>query len=225
MAKKSTTSVGATDVAELEGDLMIFEDDGDFHSARASSTPIDEVHHQVKEAHEELLQLRLRQEEIERTKQELEIISQKQARFGAGKRDLLEKMGRATISIERELYATQKLVEELSSTHDAYTRHLEVLKSLQPEKWQRSQVGEELDRALAAIDDAEDDYLKSSRRLQSLRPESAVGAGAEALATAHAAIAPSTPEPMKELIRRGFGLSLPLVASLVVLMLLARLIF
>jgi predicted transcriptional regulator len=225
MAKKSTTSVGSTALIEPEEDMMIFEEDGGFRPARSSATPIEEVHTKVKEAHEELLQLKLRQEEIERTKNELEIISQKQARFAYGKRDVLEKMSRATVNIERELYASQKLVEELASTHDAYARHLEVLKALQPEKWQRADVLEELDSALAAVDDAENDYLKSTRRLQSLRPEPETIESTQAAAPSLAGAAPAEPESMKDLMRRGFALSAPLIASLLALLLIARALF
>lgn len=225
MARKSTSPNSATSMAEPEDELMIFEDADEFLSGR-SAPPIEDVHTKVKEAHEELLQLKLRQEEIERTKQMLEIISQKQTRFANGKRDLLDKMNRAVIGIERELYSTQKLVEELTTTHDSFARHLEVLRSLQPEKWQRAQVDEELDRALSAIDDAEDDYVKSVRRLNSLRPD----ASGEEIEDGHARTnrsgnATATEEAMHVLLRRGLGLSLPLLAGLLVLMLVARFLF
>ena len=213
-------------MAEPEEELMIFEDADEFMSGRSSVPPMEEVHTKVKAAHEELLQLKLRQEEIERTKQELEIISEKQSRFANGKRDLLEKMNRSMVGIARELYATQKLIEELSSTHDSYARHIEVLKSLQPETWQRAQVGEELDRALAAIDDAEDDYLKSSRRLQSLRPETSKTEGVEAPSVAPVTqVQVQADDSMQALIRRGFGLSLPLLGGLLILMLAAKVLF
>lgn len=225
MARKSTSPTSATSLAEPEDELMIFEDADEFMSGR-SAPPIEEVHNKVKEAHEELLQLKLRQEEIERTKQALEIISQKQTRFANGKRDLLEKMNRAVIGIERELYSTQKLVEELTTTHDSFARHLEVLRSLQPEKWQRAQVDEELDRALSAIDDAEDDYVKSIRRLNSLRPEEAGDDEDEAdVGGRRSAAVAAGEETMQELLRRGLGLSLPLLAGLLVLMLVARFLF
>lgn len=225
MAKKSTSNTGATSLAEPEDELMIFEDADEFMSGRPSA-PIEEVHTKVKAATEELLQLKLRQEEIERTKQMLEIISQKQTRFANGKRDLLEKMNRAVVSIERELYSTQKLIEELTTTADAFARHVEVLKSLQPEKWHRDEVDERLDSALAAVDDAEDDYVKSMRRLTSLRP-------AEPTADEnHAAAAAVTQMPtngedetMQDLMRRGLGLSIPLLGGLLVLLFVARYLF
>ena len=98
---------------------------------------------------------------------------------------------------------------------------MEVLKSLQPEKWQRSQIVEELEHALAAIDDAEDDFVKSSRRLQSLRPTEDSAATPVVVERA----APPAPETPQELMKRGFALSLPLIVSLFVLMLAAKFMF
>lgn len=225
MAKKSTSHTGATSLAEPDEEMMIFEDADEFMSGR-SPAPIEQVHTKVKAASEELLQLKLRQEEIERTKQMLEIISQKQTRFALGKRDVLEKMNRAVISIERELYSTQKLIEELTTTQDSFARHVEVLKGLHAEQWQGGEVEEQLDRALAAIDDAEDDYIKSMRRLNSLRPVETEDPGQNRAAAAPLPESPAeVDDSMQALVRRGFGLSLPLLGGLLVLLLIARFLF
>ncbi len=225
MAKKSTPHTGASSLAEPDEEMMIFEDADEFMSGR-SSAPLEQVHTKVKAASEELLQLKLRQEEIERTKQMLEIISQKQTRFALGKRDVLEKMNRAVISIERELYSTQKLIEELTTTQDSFARHVEVLKGLHAEQWQGGEVEEQLDRALAAIDDAEDDYIKSMRRLNSLRPVEAEDSGQNRATAAPLPAGPAeVDDSLQTLVRRGFGLSLPLLGGLLVLLLVARFLF
>jgi len=225
MAKKSTPHTGTSSLAEPDDEMMIFEDADEFMSGRPSA-PIEQVHTKVKAATEELLQLKLRQEEIERTKQMLEIISQKQTRFALGKRDLLEKMNRAVIGIERELYSTQKLIEELTTTQDSFARHVEVLKGLHAEQWQGEEVEEHLDRALAAIDDAEDDYIKSMRRLNSLRPvEAEESEKSPASNSPQASAAALEEDSMQALVRRGFGLSLPLLGGLLVLLLVARFLF
>jgi predicted RNase H-like nuclease (RuvC/YqgF family) len=228
MAKRSTSTLGGTALSEPDDEFRIYDDTRDFATPVASA-PLEKVHTHMKAAQEELLQLKMRTEEIERTKQELEMISEKQTRFAAGKRDLLEKMNRSITSIERELYANQKLVEELNASHDAYTRHVEVLKGLLPEKWEDDVIGE-LDKALGAIEDAEDDFVKSTRRINTLRNDT----GIEAEKTHQIAAAPvadatsmmlSEPESLKDLMRKGFGLSLPLVGGLLVLLLLARALF
>jgi predicted RNase H-like nuclease (RuvC/YqgF family) len=211
--------------------LLHFDDAPEF----MESASLDDVDHKVKAAQEQLLQLRMQQEEIERQKHQLETLRVKQERFVAGKRDLLEKLGRSVSHVERELYDTQKRVEELSLTQDDFRRHLDILKSLQPEKWHRSQVDEELDQALAAIEDAEADFAKGMRRIESLRH---VDSNPIAAVTSHVAVASDasgevegTPvfvggtEEMIVWLRRGFAFTLPLIGALLVGLMLAKLMF
>ncbi len=225
MARKTPT---LTAPGHIEEDTLRFDDAPEFMD---SPHNLDNVDMKVKEAQEQLLQLRMQQEEIERQKLHLEALRVKQERFIAGKRDLLEKIGRSTSSVERDLYDAQKRVEELSITHDDFCRHFEILKSLQPEKWHRSQVDEELDHALAAIEDAEADYSKGSRRLETLR---VVETAPVVASVAHSAAEESQNESVsfsthsEDLIvwlRRGFAFTLPLMGALFVGLLLAKMMF
>lgn len=209
--------------SESDQDVLIFEDADEFMT-HASNGSMEDVQAKVKEAQEELLQLRMRQEEIERQKQQLELIRQKQDRFAKGKRELVEKLNQAVVGIEGELYNTQKLVEELSATYDGFNRHLEVLRGLQPEKWQRAHVDEELDRAIAAIQEADSDFAKASRRLSMLRPASR---GSDVEDSAAAAYGPglALTDDLKSWARRGLGFTLPLLGMALLVLLLAKLMF
>ncbi|MBK8093361.1 MAG: hypothetical protein IPK32_15620 [Verrucomicrobiaceae bacterium] len=149
----------------------------------------DDVDHKVKVAQEQLLQLRMQQEEIERQKQHLETLRVKQERFVAGKRDLLEKIARSASSVERDLYDAQKRVEELSVTHDDFKRHLDILKSLQPEKWHRSQVDEELDHASVPSKTLRQIIPRACADLESLRHHES---NPVAAAMSHHAATPAT---------------------------------
>jgi chromosome segregation ATPase len=210
--------------------LLHFDDAPEF----MESASLDDVDHKVKAAQEQLLQLRMQQEEIERQKHQLETLRVKQERFVAGKRDLLEKLGRSVSHVERELYDTQKRVEELSLTQDDFRRHLDILKSLQPEKWHRSQVDEELDQALAAIQDAEADYSKGTRRLESLRSVEVVpvtsvmnhqmGSSEESISDQTMTLSSPTREMMIWM-RRGFAFTLPLIGAMLVGLLLVKMMF
>ncbi len=220
MAKKS--SAAAVLSPEADTDVLVFDAADELLNHPATSQMEDDVQAKVKEAHEELLALRLRQEEIERQKQHLEMIRQKQDRFGRGKRDMMERLNQAVVKIESELYSMQKLVQELSETLDTYTKHLDNLRALQPEKWQRAHVEDELDRAIALIGEAETDYNKWERRLQMARPAEPAR---EAEADAPAPAALSENEDMLHWAKRGFAFTLPLMGALVLLLVLARLMF
>ncbi len=220
--------VPATASGHPEENLLVFEDAPEFMDGHASGGSLDNVDLKVKAAQEQLLQLRLQQEEIERQKQHLEALRIKQERFVAGKRDLLEKLGRSASHVERELYDAQKRVEELSLTHDEFRHHLETLKSLQPEKWHRSQVNEELDNALAAIEDAESDFAKGIRRLHAMGPQEGVSTGTVHQDDADGAVMPSFGSNSDDLLawlRRGFAFTLPLMGTLLIAIVLIRLMF
>ena len=225
MAKKSSPATSTVAFPDEDHDLLVFEDADEFMT-QPSSPQMEDVQAKVHEAQAELMHLRQRQEEIERQKLHLEQIKKKQDAFGQGKRDLMEKLTRSIGTIERDLYNTQKLVEELSTTHKAFTDHLEVLRSLQPEKWQRNQVDEELGRALDAIEDAKDDYIKSSRRLVSLRPQTASHHGDQASEEQRQGrSATAAQEDFVALVKRGLALSLPLIVSGLVGLVLAKIMF
>jgi chromosome segregation ATPase len=214
MARKSSSTVA---YAPEEENLLIFDEDGDY--AGTNSAPIEDVQAQVKVAQEELLQLRMRQEEIERQQLHLEEIRKKQASFAAGKRELLDKLTRSASTIERDLYNNQKLTEELTATLDVFQRHVEVLRSLQPDKWQRNQTDEELNGALQAIEDAEEDYTKSSRRLENLRP-----AESERRSPGSSKMEAIGEDPVLWF-KRGLAFTLPLIITAIIGLVIARLLF
>jgi len=216
--------------AHSDDNLLVFDDAPEFMDSPSSHDSLDNVDQKVKAAQEQLLHLRIQQEEIERQKQHLEALRIKQERFVAGKRELLEKLGRANSHVERELYDAQKRVEELTLTHDEFRRHLDILKSLQPEKWHRSQVDHELDNALSAIDDADNDFTKGMRRLQALaQAEGAQLGGTTSLENAdapeHGSFRTGGSDDTATWMRRGFAFSLPMMATLLVAIILIRLMF
>lgn len=218
----------ATAPGPQDDHLLVFEDAPEFMDGHAVASSLENVDSKVKAAQEQLLELRRQQEEIERQKQHLEALRVKQERFVAGKRDLVEKIGRSAGLVERELYDAQKRVEEFALTHDEFRRHLEILKSLQPEKWHRAQVSEELDSALAAIEDAESDYAKGIRRLHAMGPQEGMAA---ATSNADDTGAPAMPsflsnaDDLKTWLRRGFAFTLPLMGTVLVAIILIRLMF
>lgn len=205
-----------------EEDVFMFDQADEFLEGRAPAS-LDNVDMKVKEAQEQLLQLRLQAEEMERQKQRLEVLKQKQERFVTGKRDLSEKMGRSVTILERELYDAQKLVEELSLTKDSFNRHLDILRSLQPEKWPRHQMDEELDRALVAVEDAGSEFAKGTRRVAAARPDHSAPILLDDSRAASSSLLAD--DDASTWMRRGFSFTLPLMGTIILALLLAKLMF
>lgn len=214
---------------ETDENVLVFDDAPEFMEETSSNDSMENVDQKVKAAQEQLLQLRMQQEEIERQKQHLEALRIKQERFVAGKRELLDKLGRCNNHVERELFDSQRRVEELSLVHEEFCRHLNILKGLQPEKWHRSQVDEELEHALAAIGDAENDYAKGLRRLHALAPPESNSQELAGLddgdASVLSSLAGANSDDIASWMRRGFAFTLPLMATVLVAIILIRLMF
>ena len=225
MARRSTALI-----REEEDNVLRFEPAPEFMH---EDDGIDDMDHKVKAAQERLALLRQQQEEIEREAKQLEELRQKQERFALGKRDIIEKLTRSASGLDRELYDAQKLVEEISITRDTFARHLDILRSLQPEKWPRGQMAQELDTALTAIEDAEDDYAKGVRRITACRrsetahspiDEEDIGSMRAVSGTSTSPSANSE-DDWATWLRRGTAFTLPLIGALLIGLILARLLF
>jgi len=164
----------------------------------------------LKRKQEELLKIRQQLEKTERETNQLETLRRKEERFDTGRREMTETLSRSLVRLERDLYNAQKAIEEITTARDTYQRHLDVLHGLQPEAWQRGNLDAELDRAIGAIEDAEGEYGKVTRRLASVLPEgsgtpersSTIGGGA-------------MPQNFVAWMRCGLAFTLPLIAALI----------
>lgn len=145
------------------------------------SSPLDDnFEEKVQKAQEKLLHLRQQQEHLERQKQELEELGQKQDRFLRGRRELAERLSRSLGRLDRETFEAQARVEGLHQAKDAFQRHLETIEAMQPEYWSRAELQDQLNHALSAIQDAEDEFARTMQRLALDGDGSKPGAAASA---------------------------------------------
>ena len=106
---------------------------------------------------------------IERQKQELEVLSKKQADFAKGKRDISEKLNRSLAQIDRETEESHRKIEELANAKSTFRHHLSIIQGLTPEHWSRDELRSDLDHAVSALADATEEFAKTDRRLEILR--------------------------------------------------------
>jgi len=125
----------------------------------------DELDSQVQRAQEQLLQLKRQQEAIEKQKRELEELSRKQEELEQGRAEMIEKLSRSLVVIERHTYETEKRVEQLKSSSAAFTQHLHNLERISPKTWNNGDLHRELSKALSAVDDARAEYSKSMTKI------------------------------------------------------------
>ena len=129
------------------------------------STAPEQLDSQVQRAQEQLLQLKRQQEQIEKQKRELEELSRKQEDLEKGRADMIEKLSRSLVVIERETYETEKRVEQLRMTNATFAQHLDSLERINPKSWNNLDLHKELSKALSAVDDARAEYTKSLTKI------------------------------------------------------------
>lgn len=121
---------------------------------------------QVQKAQEQLLHLRRQADLIEKQKRELEELSRRQEELERGRAEMSDKLSRSLVILEREGYDCQKKLEQIRTTHESFTQHLQLLESIDPKSWNPSELPKELSRALSTVDDARTEFSQQRSRLE-----------------------------------------------------------
>lgn len=180
-------------------------------SADSTSTA-NEINLKVQRVEEQLLDLKRQQEEIERQKKELDELSRKQREFDEGRRDIVEKLTRGLVLLEREEFEVKRELEQIKIVRDSFAEHLGQTENINPADWSSEELPSELTKALARVDQAKAIYSQSRARLLALR-QSEEGQEEAASPTD---LAPEFGSPIYEksfgaMVREGFAYSLPLI--------------
>ena len=164
MARKSSSAPPPEDVFSEEQELL-----------PPSSSPTDptstanEINLKVQRVEEQLLDLKRQQEEIERQKKELDELSRKQREFDEGRREIVEKLTRGLVLLEREEFEVKRELEQIKIVRDSFAEHLGETENLNPADWTSEELPTELTKALARVDQAKAIYSQSRARLLALR--------------------------------------------------------
>jgi DNA repair exonuclease SbcCD ATPase subunit len=171
----------------------------------ASSEMLDS---QVQRAQEQLLQLKRQQEQIEKQKRELEELSRKQEDLEKGRAEMIEKLSRSLVIIERETYEAEKRVEQLRVTNTTFAQHLDCLERINPKSWSNSDLHKELSKALSAVDDARAEYTKSLTKINAKSETEVIDPSSTVEETYY-----SHPDDSGFVVwlKRGFAFTLPLL--------------
>ena len=216
MARKSSSPPPPEDVFPEEQDLL-----------PPSSSPTDptstanEINLKVQRVEEQLLDLKRQQEEIERQKKELDELSRKQREFDEGRREIVEKLTRGLVLLEREEFEVKRELEQIKIVRDSFAEHLGETENLNPADWATEDLPSELTKALARVDQAKAIYSQSRARLMALR-QAEDGAAMEELEPELAPLSSgqSYEKTFGAMVREGFAYSaLPLGLTSIFLLL------
>jgi DNA repair exonuclease SbcCD ATPase subunit len=125
----------------------------------------EELQDQVKRAQAELLQLRQKQELIEKEKQRLEDLTRRQEELERGRNEIADKLGRAIVMVQRDTEESQRRLEQLHAIQDSFAEHLRSLEEINPKSWHGRDLPRELTRALGSVDEARAAYARNHAKI------------------------------------------------------------
>jgi chromosome segregation ATPase len=127
-----------------------------------------ELSTQMVGASRELDDLRRKQDELERRKGALERLAQRQETYEQGRRDMLERLGRGIVLLEKEAGDAARMVEVIEETTQRFKHTLQELKDIDETKWSDSEYENELNRALAMVENSKRVYRGAEARIKAL---------------------------------------------------------
>ncbi len=187
-------------IRPIEQMLELNEDEGN------STEHLDS---QVQKAQEQLIQLKRQQEQIEKQKRELEELSRRQEELERGRAEMTDKLSRSLVILEREGYDSQKKLEQIRTTHESFTQHLQLLEAIEPKTWNPAELPKELSRALSTVDDARTEFSQQRSRLEAGNSDQSADLNLPDAASDLARLGGG--KTFAQWVRIGFALTLPLI--------------
>ncbi len=179
------------------------------HDETETGLTPEQLANDVQRTQEKLVALKREQESLERRKRELEELASRQAEVEQGRNELVEKLTRALVVLERQTVDSRRRVEQLEGAGMTLQEHLQRLEAINVKSWPQGEAPRELTRALGLLDAARNDYNGARARVLSEQTDPETGVAAQMAAAE--AFAPGTSHSFKYWLKSGFAFTLPLL--------------
>jgi len=127
--------------------------------------PSGQLGEKVQQVRAELESLKQKQEEIEREKLRLEELKRRQDELDAGRAEMLDKLTRSLVVVQREVEETQKRLEQLHAIYNSFTQHLRHLEAINARGWSNNDLPRELSKAISSVEDARAEFIKAQAKI------------------------------------------------------------
>lgn len=131
--------------------------------------PSDDVDGQLRMAQTQLEELQAQREELERLKQETEHLNHRKRGLISSQVEVTERLSSSITLVEREIHEMRQEIEDLDQCRVCFANHLKKIEKLNPESWTRDQIAEKLDRAMAIVEHADDEYAQAAEHFSRTR--------------------------------------------------------
>lgn len=166
-------------VAEHTHRIKVHETQLEMHpDGPLGSSPLgDEFEGRLEVAQQQLEQLQHQREELERRKQELEELDNRRKAFLNTQAEISERLSSSLTHIDRVLFEMRQEIEDLEQTRQCFAEHVTRIDKLDPQAWSKENMAENLERAIAAIEHADDEYQQAAQHFDGTRSGAIFGRG------------------------------------------------
>lgn len=173
-----------------------------------------EIHQQVTAAQQALIELKRRQEELERERTQLEEARRRRLEFAQGREEMLHHLTRGIGLLDEAEQAARRDAEQLTRTLGELRTALEKVSALNEESWTAENYSTELTRALTTLENARMEWNAAQLKwpvLNGSGPTPAGGAPGNAVSDRATALLDG--RPPAELARLGLALTWPVAVA------------
>ena len=118
----------------------------------------DEYNRQLQQAETQLQKLQLQREEIERKRLEAEEVTNQRQDFVDGQIELLERLDHSVQAVDREIFESRQELKQLEEARKTFATHLQTLQNIDPRKWKKTKMPEEVQNAMDILENCENDF-------------------------------------------------------------------
>lgn len=165
--------------------------------------PSDDVDGQLRMAQSQLEELQAQREELERLKQETEQLNYRKRGLISTQVEVSERLSATITLIEREIHEMRQEMDDLDQCRVCFVNHLKKIEKLNPESWTRDQLAEKLDRSMAIVEHADEEYAQAAEHFSRTR-SAPIFSGARRVSR-------SLRHEFGQQLIRGFAFNLPLM--------------
>lgn len=162
----------------------------------------DEYNRQLQQAETQLEKLQQQREKIEQKRLQAEEITNQRQDFVDGQIELIERLESSVQAVDREIFESRQELKELEEARKTFATHLQTLQGIDPRKWKKTKMSEEVQNALDILENCENDFddvasnISEGRRRGFLSKPKTTATQDSFLAT----------------LRQGFAFNLPIIA-------------
>lgn len=167
----------------------------------------DEYNRQLQQAETQLQKLQLQREEIERKRMEAEEITNQRQDFVDGQIELLERLDHSVQAVDREIFDSRQELKQLEEARKTFATHLQTLQGIDPRKWKKTKMPEEVQNAMDILESCENDFEEIASEIGDGRRRGFLSKPK------------TTQDSFSNTLRQGFAFNLPIIVISVIALL------